>query len=68
MALDTRGILDGALRGFDMMERHYERQDRKAERALRLPKRRILQAMKNGLSRSQAHLTKRAPQPNPPRP
>ncbi|HIF9222756.1 TPA: hypothetical protein ACX6QE_000471 [Photobacterium damselae] len=36
MALDTRGILDGALRGFDMMERHYERQDRKAERALRL--------------------------------
>lgn len=32
MGLDTRGFMDGALRGFDMMERHYDRKDRKADR------------------------------------
>ena len=30
--LDTRGFVDGALRGFDVMERHYDRQDRKEYR------------------------------------
>ncbi|MCD9504511.1 hypothetical protein GLP37_20315 [Photobacterium phosphoreum] len=32
MGLDTRGFMDGALRGFDMMERHYDREDRKTDR------------------------------------
>ncbi|WGY45221.1 ATPase [Vibrio sp. ABG19] len=27
MALDTRGFMDGALRGFDVAERHYQRQE-----------------------------------------
>lgn len=32
MSLDTRGFMDGTLRGFDLMERRYERQDRKEDR------------------------------------
>lgn len=32
MGLDTRGFMDGALRGFDVMERHYDREDRKTDR------------------------------------
>ena len=32
MGLDTRGFMDGALRGFDVMDRHYDRKDRKADR------------------------------------
>ncbi|OBU29315.1 hypothetical protein C0Z01_00470 [Photobacterium kishitanii] len=32
MGLDTRGFMDGALRGFDLMERRYDRQDRKEDR------------------------------------
>ncbi|OBU37930.1 hypothetical protein [Photobacterium phosphoreum] len=32
MSLDTRGFMDGALRGFDLMERRYDRQDRKEDR------------------------------------
>lgn len=32
MSLDTRGFMDGALRGFDLMERRYESQDRKEDR------------------------------------
>lgn len=33
MGLDPRGFMDGAFRGFQMMESHYDRQDRKQERA-----------------------------------
>ncbi|HIF9430186.1 hypothetical protein IHC93_16120 [Photobacterium damselae subsp. damselae] len=38
MVIDTRGFMDGALRGFDLMENHYDRAERKAdrERSLRL--------------------------------
>ncbi|MCD9504757.1 hypothetical protein GLP37_21580 [Photobacterium phosphoreum] len=32
MGLDPRGFMDGAFRGFQMMESHYDRQDRKQER------------------------------------
>ena len=32
MGLDTRGFMDGALRGFDVMDRHYDRKDREADR------------------------------------
>ncbi|PSU86650.1 hypothetical protein C0W42_19740 [Photobacterium kishitanii] len=32
MSLDTRGFMDGVLRGFDLMERRYDRQDRKEDR------------------------------------
>ena len=33
MGLDPRGFMDGAFRGFQMMESHYDRQDRKQDRA-----------------------------------
>ncbi|MGD6739681.1 hypothetical protein ACN08N_23465 [Photobacterium leiognathi subsp. mandapamensis] len=33
MNIDTRGFMDGAFRGFQMMESYYDRQDRKEERA-----------------------------------
>ncbi|MGF1727083.1 hypothetical protein [Photobacterium nomapromontoriensis] len=33
MNLDTRGFMDGAFRGFQMMESYYDRQDRKEARA-----------------------------------
>ncbi|HIF9391353.1 TPA: hypothetical protein ACX6R5_003271 [Photobacterium damselae] len=38
MVMDTRGFMDGALRGFDLMERHYSRQERvnERQRSLRL--------------------------------
>lgn len=32
MGLDPRGFMDGAFRGFQMMESHYDRQDRKQDR------------------------------------
>ncbi|UJZ96492.1 hypothetical protein IHC87_18175 [Photobacterium damselae subsp. damselae] len=32
MGLDTRGFMDGALRGFELMENHYDRAERKADR------------------------------------
>lgn len=40
MQLDTRGFMDGALRGFDMMERHYQNQQslRQADERMKMDK------------------------------
>ena len=38
--LDTRGFMDGALRGFDMMDRHYARENslRQADERMKMDK------------------------------
>ncbi|MGR5241748.1 hypothetical protein ACPV36_12695 [Photobacterium damselae] len=49
MGLDTRGVMDGALKGFELMDRHYEREDRKAarEQSLRRADERAKQEQEN---------------------